>query len=216
MARLLGPFVASGLLLHVAGACAQVAPVQGAATAGVEEIPEVLITAEKITENVEKAPLAVTAITGAEIAAQGVFSATDLSDMVPNFTAAPNSGGSTIAIRGIFTNAQVLTGTPEVSYSVDGVNLLQKEDAFEGMFDVSRVEVLRGPQGTLYGADANAGAINVITNKPDLSGASASGSASLGNYGARTITAVVICRCPTPSVSELQEMRIITTATRLS
>jgi len=188
VARLLGSFVACGLLLHVAGACAQVAPVQAAEAPGLQEV---LITAEKISEDIEKAPLAVTAITGADIAAQGVFSATDLSDLVPNFTAAPNSNGATIAIRGIFTNAQVLTGTPEVSYSVDGVTLLQKIDAFEGMFDVNRVEVLRGPQGTLYGADANAGAVNVITNKPDLTGASASGSASLGNYGTRNFTAAV-------------------------
>jgi iron complex outermembrane receptor protein len=185
MTRLLGAFVACASLLYVGDVCAQEAPAQSGETPGLEEV---IVTAEKVSEDIEKAPLAITAITGAEIKAQGVFSVTDLSGLVPNFTAAPNSNGSTIAIRGIFTNAQVLTGTPEVSYSEDGVTLLTKIDAFQGMYDLSRVEVLRGPQGTLYGADANAGAVNVITNKPDLSATSASGSVGFGNYNAITAT----------------------------
>jgi iron complex outermembrane recepter protein len=147
-------------------------------------IQEVVITAERVSEDIEKTPLAVTAITGAQIAAEGAFTATDLSTLVPNFTASPNGPGSTIAIRGVVSTAQTLTGATEVSYSQDGVTLIQKIGAFQGMYDVSRVEVLRGPQGTLYGANATAGAINVITNKPDLSADSATGSVGFGNYGA--------------------------------
>jgi iron complex outermembrane recepter protein len=175
-------------------AWAQSAPDQGQATAqegGEITLNEVTITAEKVSEDIEKAPLAVTAITGAEIVAVGATTPTDLSTMVPNFTAAPNSNGSTIAIRGIVSTAQTLTGDSEVSYSEDGVNMISKLYAFQGMYDVSRVEVLRGPQGTLYGANSNAGAINVVTNKPDLATDSASGSISFGNYNAISTTAVL-------------------------
>lgn len=183
LASVLGPCLCAA---GVGAAFAQQAP----ASEG-PMLTVVVVTAEKVSENIEKAPLAITALTGNQIKAQGVFTATDLSDLVPDFTAAPNSNGSTIAIRGIFTNAQTLTGTPEVSYSVDGVSLLQKIDAFQGMFDVNRVEVLRGPQGTLYGADANAGAVNVITNKPDLTTTAAAASLSFGNYNAKQATAAL-------------------------
>ena len=178
-----------GVCLFASGSGAAFAQ-QAGPESGTDRLADIVVTAEKVSENIEKAPLAITAITGEELRASGAFTATDLSGLVPNFTAAPNSNGSTVAIRGIVTTAQTLTGSPEVSYSVDGVALLAKIDAFQGMYDVNRVEVLRGPQGTLYGADANAGAINVITNKPDLSGTSASGSVGFGNYSARTATAV--------------------------
>ena len=175
-------------------AWAQTAPDQGRTTAlekGETTLEEVTITAEKQSESIEKAPLAVTAITGAEIVAEGATTPTDLSSIVPNFTAAPNSNGSTIAIRGIVSTAQTLTGDSEVSYSEDGVNMISKLYAFQGMYDVSRVEVLRGPQGTLYGANSNAGAINVVTNKPDLTTDSASGSIGFGNYNSISTTAVL-------------------------
>src|SRR5580658_6511273 len=175
-------------------AWAQTTPNQGQASAqdsGETALEEVTITAEKVSEDIEKAPLAVTAITGAELTAVGATTPTDLSTMVPNFTAAPNSNGSTIAIRGIVSTAQTLTGDSEVSYSEDGVNMISKLYAFQGLYDVSRVEVLRGPQGTLYGANSNAGAINVVTNKPDLTTDSASGSISFGNYNAISTTAAL-------------------------
>lgn len=164
---------------------AQNADSNSANSGGLEEI---IVTAQHYSESVQKAPLAVTAITGAQIAAQGTFNATDLSGLVPNFVAAQNGPGSTVAIRGIVSTAQTLTGDTEVSYSLDGVNLIQKIGAFQGMYDVNRVEVLRGPQGTLYGANANAGAINVITNKPDLTNASTYGSLALGNYDSISAT----------------------------
>ncbi|MGB6307000.1 MAG: TonB-dependent receptor [Steroidobacteraceae bacterium] len=164
---------------------ATAAPGQGEST-----LAEIVITADKVSENLEQAPLAVTAITGGQLTALGVTSVTDLSSIIPNFTAAPNSEGSTIAIRGIVSTAQTLTGDSEVSYSLDGVNMINKIAAFQGMYDVDRVEVLRGPQGTNYGANANAGAINVITNNPDLTRSSASGSLGFGNYNSLDAGAV--------------------------
>jgi iron complex outermembrane receptor protein len=156
-----------------------------------EGIQEVVVTAEKVSQDLEKAPVAVTALTGDELASMGVKSTIDLTAVVPNFTALPNANGSTVALRGVVSTNQSVNGTSEVSYSEDGVGLVDMRDAFDSMYDISRVEVLRGPQGTLYGANANAGGINVITNKPDLTAASASGSIGFGNYSAFSTTGVV-------------------------
>jgi iron complex outermembrane receptor protein len=153
-----------------------------AGTGGKTELLEIVVTAEKVSQNLEKAPVAVTALTGASLEALGVKSVSDLTAVVPNFTAMQNANGSTVAIRGIVSTNQSVNGISEASYSVDGVGLVDMRDAFDGMYDVNRVEVLRGPQGTLYGANANSGAINVITNKPDLTAASAVGSIGFGNY----------------------------------
>ena len=192
-------------LTAVGMAWAQNAPVQQApstdpsATAAkpapaapeVKKLGEVTVTAEKRSENLEKVPVAVTAIDGTALKSAGVVSAIELSNIVPNFNAMPNANGSTVAIRGIVSTNQTVTGDPEVSYSVDGVPLVRLRDAFQGMYDISRVEVLRGPQGTLYGANANAGGINVITNKPDLTKVSGDGSIGFGNYGATQFTGVL-------------------------
>jgi len=174
-------------LCYAASAWAQNKPVQQGAAA--QDPPSssfilqpVVVTAEKVAENLEKTPLAVTAITGSQILNLGISSTEALSDIAPNLMAAPNSDGSTVAIRGIVSTSQVLAGNSEVSYSEDGVPLIQKIDAFQGMYDVQRIEVLRGPQGTLYGANANAGAINVITNKPGLGAFGGYGILGFGNY----------------------------------
>jgi iron complex outermembrane receptor protein len=172
------------------GQAGQSAPVSGAgsgaetdsAGGGQVALQEVVVTAEKVSQNLEKAPVAVTAITGTSLTALGVKSVSDLTAIVPNFSAMPNANGSTVAIRGIVNTNQTVNGISEVSYSEDGVGLINQRSAFDGMYDINRVEVLRGPQGTLYGANANAGSVNVITNKPDLSRASAQGSIGFGNY----------------------------------
>ena len=146
------------------------------------ELEVITVTAQKVSQSLEKAPVAVTALTGANLEALGVTSVSDLSNVVPNFSAMQNGNGSTVALRGIVSTNQSVNGQSEASYSVDGVGLVDMRDAFDGMYDVNRVEVLRGPQGTLYGANANSGAINVITNKPDLATSSATASVGFGNY----------------------------------
>jgi iron complex outermembrane recepter protein len=173
----------------VGPAWAQGQPAQQNAAATNQQPPAlvlapVVVTAELIAQDVEKVPAAITAITGSQIMALGITNAEDLSNIAPNLMAAPNSDGSTVAIRGIVDINQTLQGNSEVSYSEDDVPLIQKIDAFQGMYDVQRVEVLEGPQGTLYGANANAGAINVITNKPNLNEFSGYGTMGLGNYDA--------------------------------
>jgi iron complex outermembrane receptor protein len=163
---------------------AQSAAAQGA----LNQLEEVVVTAEKREENLQKTSVAVTAITSGTLQALGVTSALDLSQVVPNLTVSQYGNGAAVAIRGIVSVNQTVSGDPAVSFSLDGVDLVRLHAALSGMYDVNRVEVLRGPQGTLYGRNATAGSIGIITNKPDLSGSSATGSIGFGSYDAVSAT----------------------------
>ena len=125
-----------------------------------------------------------TAVTGENLQALGVTSALDLTQVVPNLTVSQYGNGANVAIRGVVNTNQNEQGDPAVAYNLDGVHLARQRAALSGMYDIERVEVLRGPQGTLYGRNAAAGSVNVITNKPDLTKTSASGSIGYGNYNA--------------------------------
>lgn len=132
---------------------------------GVEEI---VVTAEKRATNLQDTPLAISAFTGADLDAAGMEEMEDLTFVVPNFhfgrtIGGPLNGGG-ITIRGISSAG----GDRSTAFHVDGV-YINAGTAPESLtfFDVQRVEVLRGPQGTLYGRNATGGAINVISNPPE-------------------------------------------------
>jgi iron complex outermembrane receptor protein len=160
------------------------------AQGGATQLEEIVVTAEKREEDLEKTSVAVTAITSDNLQALGVTSAMDLTQVVPNLTVSQYGNGANVAIRGIVSQNQTVAGDPAVAYSVDGVDLVRNHSALEGMYDIDRVEVLRGPQGTLYGRNATAGSIGVITNKPDLTQMSSSASVGFGNYAAFSGTGV--------------------------
>jgi len=130
-------------------------------------LAEVVVTAQHRTENVQKIPLSITAIGGENLAKAGVSSADGLSNLVPSVHIATDPGGSTqIAIRGIGSTQVDEEGDPAAAFHLDGVYLARAQSFSTAFFDIDRVEVLRGPQGTLYGRNATAGSINVIPNKP--------------------------------------------------
>jgi iron complex outermembrane receptor protein len=148
------------------------------------QLEEVMVTAQRRAEDLQEASIAVTAISGEAMLALGVTSAMDLTQVVPNLTVSQYGNGANVAIRGVVSLNQSEVGNPAVAYNLDGVYLARQRAALSGIYDLDRVEVLRGPQGTLYGRNATAGSINVITTKPDLAEASASGSIGFGNYNA--------------------------------
>ena len=103
---------------------------------------------------------------GEQFAQEGVRSATDLTGKVPNVNIANNTGTMTVVIRGVGTNYDNQSAEPAVNVNVDGVYLARAVSASGALFDVQRIEVLRGPQGTLYGRNSTGGSLNIITNKP--------------------------------------------------
>lgn len=148
--------------------------ISGAATAAPPEASpvatqpdEIIVTATKQgSESLQRVPLAVTAFTSNMIAARGSVSLADLASATPGFTYSFNSVWSIASIRGIGTNNVFAGGDPSTTLQVDGVYYGRPTGANLDFLDVDRVEVLRGPQGTLYGRNAIGGTVNIITSDP--------------------------------------------------
>lgn len=125
-------------------------------------VDEILVTAQKRTETVQSVPASISAIGGEELAERGINNVNDLQFAVPSLQSGTFLRGTGISIRGVGPGP----GSPGVAVSVDGVYQTQTAMADLAQFDLQRVETLRGPQGTLYGRNANAGAVNFITSAP--------------------------------------------------
>jgi iron complex outermembrane recepter protein len=145
-------------------------------------LTEVIVTAQKRTESLQKTALAVSAIGGDVLSQTGTVDAQGLTDLVPGLEVGRNNSNTTFAIRGISSGTDATLGDAAVAFHLDGV-FEGRPTAASGLFyDIQRVEVLRGPQGTLYGRNATAGAINVVTNRPSFSGYTADLQVETGNY----------------------------------
>src|SRR5579863_7213757 len=147
-----------------------------------DTLEEIIITAQKRSENLQKSAVAVTAISGNTLSETGTVDAQGLTDLVPGVEVAQNNANTIFAIRGISSTTDATLGDAAVAFHLDGV-FEGRPAAASGLFyDIARVEVLRGPQGTLYGRNATAGTVNVITNAPDLSGYQGDVVVETGNY----------------------------------
>jgi len=149
-----------------------VAPVAHAQTAASPEaspeLVEIMVTAQKREERLQDVPLAVTAVSGEMLENQQINDTIDLVKAVPSlsFQAGNNPSNNSFRIRGVGTSLFSLGVEPSVSVVVDGVVQARQAQNFSDFADIERVEVLRGPQGTLFGKNATAGVINVITARP--------------------------------------------------
>ncbi len=161
-ARLLGctAIVAAGLL--PAAAWAQ----DEAGSGGLEEI---IVTAQKREQSVQDVPIAVTAVTAASLEANRIHTVNDLSSIAPGLTVKPSAGGIQVpafTMRGQVSYGVVAGSDKQVSIYVDGVYLGNPRGSIFDLPDIARLEVLRGPQGTLFGRNATAGAISITTRDP--------------------------------------------------
>ncbi|WP_156680427.1 TonB-dependent receptor [Sphingomonas profundi] len=142
-------------------------PTDGGTSAG--GLEEIVVTAQKRSENLQSVPISVTAVTGAAIRNQNITNVQGLANSIPNvqinsFSNSPDS--AVFTIRGVGVNdADPYVGTT-VSVVVDGVVVGVNTAALLSLFDIDRVEILRGPQGTLFGANTTGGVINVVTKQP--------------------------------------------------
>lgn len=145
------------------------------------QVADIVVTAERRTSTVQRTPIAITAITGEVLAKRQLNAITDLQGSVPGFRIGILTGGAVVSIRGI--------GITNVLPTVEGAAAVNINDAYVAriiaqslsFYDVSSLEVLRGPQGTLYGRNATAGALNIHTTLPDESFAGY-GRLTVGNY----------------------------------
>lgn len=145
-------------------------------------IEDIVVTAQRRTESMQKVPIAVTAFSQDQLRAQGVSSTVELGRFVPNLLSMNNTGIGTanaFYLRGLGNTESIATFDPPVGTYVDDIYLSRQNANNINLFDVERVEVLRGPQGTLFGRNTTGGAINVIMRQP---GDSFGGYAEVG-YG---------------------------------
>ncbi|MGE5565279.1 MAG: TonB-dependent receptor domain-containing protein [Parcubacteria group bacterium] len=155
-------------------------------------VAALVVTAQKKEENIQDVPIAISAFTEKSLQEQKIEGGFDLLKAIPNVTFSKNNFTSyNFSIRGIGTKAVSATTDPGVAVSFNNVALIQNRLFEQEYFDVERVEVLRGPQGTLYGRNATAGVINVISAKPNLQDFSGWIKGEVGNYHAKRLSAMV-------------------------
>src|SRR6202162_451740 len=162
--RAAGAAALSGLAL-----CAGAAIAQQTDTSILEEIT---VTAQKRTENIQQVPIAISAFSAEALQQKAITSVDQLSDLTPNVNldaGTPFSGSDTVLsayIRGIGQDYFAFNLDPGVGVYVDGVFLARSVGANTSMLDVDRVEILKGPQGTLFGRNSIGGAISIVTRDP--------------------------------------------------
>ena len=138
-------------------------------------LEEVVVTAQKREENLQDTPIAITAITESTIDDLDLANVVDLAGMAPNvhiINTPSNNTAATIAMRGGVTINPAITWEPTVGMYLDGVYLGKGQGSIFDVVDLERIEILRGPQGTLYGRNTLGGAINLISKKPSGEGMS--------------------------------------------
>ena len=148
-------------------------------------IEEVFVTAEKRSESLQDISQAVTALSDEDIENKNITSFVDLSAIVPGVTVAKNEGYKTvISIRGVGNETnQNAIAAPSVAFHMDGIFIASPFSLQTDFIDVERIEVLRGPQGTLFGQNSTGGVINVISKKPSMEGYLGKSDITFGNYG---------------------------------
>lgn len=159
-------------------------------TADTGQLQDIIVTAERTSSDVQRTPISIAVVGADEIASRGVNDLTKLTQVEPSvvFNVGQFSNAS-VTIRGVSSSGSTTFGGSAVSISTDGQYVFS---GFNGiLFDVNRVEILKGPQGTLYGLNSTAGAINIITNTPELNSFGFNASAEFGNYDTRRFEANV-------------------------
>jgi iron complex outermembrane receptor protein len=129
------------------------------------QVEEIIVTAQKVEQNVQDVPIAVTAVSGDRLDQAVVINMENLANVIPsvNFRKGTTSANSAIFMRGVGTITFSIAAEPSVATVVDGVVLSRSGQAFVDLADIERLEALRGPQGTLFGRNASAGLINVVS-----------------------------------------------------
>lgn len=180
--------------LHLVAAAAAVtamAPAFAQQGPSDNSIQEITVTSQRRSTLASKTPVSLVAMGGDDLKAEGALDTRRLADLVPNVQIGNGALGAVeVSMRGIGSSNNTEVGDPAAGVSIDGIFLGRPQMAGAGLYDLERVEILRGPQGTLYGRNSTAGAINIITNKPRgvFEGAA---SVAVGNYNLRQADAML-------------------------
>lgn len=151
---------------------------------------DIIVTANRTESLLSKTPIAMSAIGGAELTKSGITNPTQLETSVPNLSIIRANGGVQITIRGVTSTDATEKGDPSAAFMLNGVYIARPQAQEVSFFDIERVEVLRGPQGTLYGRNSTAGVVNVLSVRPKME-FGGSVDASYANYNNINVTGAV-------------------------
>jgi iron complex outermembrane receptor protein len=157
-----------------------------------ESLGQIVVTAQRREQALQTVPVAVSAFDANALEQQQVRRLDDLQHAVPNITMGPNTGTASAAkifLRGLGEDESYFTGDVPVGLYVDEVYIARQTGGLLDVYDVDRVEVLRGPQGTLFGRNTTAGAIQIVNKRPDTTAQSGNASVTVGDYSRREIRA---------------------------
>lgn len=163
----------------------------GPAHAQVRGLEEIIVTARKTEENIQAIPVAITSLTADDLLRSSTNNVREIAAQTPSLTIAPATGNpnsALVSLRGQVQNDTVFTVDPSVGIYLDEVYLGRAPGAMMDMYDVQRVEILKGPQGTLYGRNTTGGALKIITNRADPSdGLTGYARVGAGNHAMRKV-----------------------------
>jgi len=182
MRKILLHATAMGLVLAaIASVKASAQTAAGTPSASGSSLQEVVVTASRRASTVQKTPITINVISATDISRSGVATLENVLENVPAVNLQQNNKGYDVNIRGVGTSLDSASGDPGINTNLDGVYLRQSTEITSALFDIARIEVLKGPQGTLYGRNATGGVVNVLTNDP-VDHYEVSGMVSFGNY----------------------------------
>lgn len=138
---------------------------QGVDDGGLEEIT---VTAQRREENLQNVPVSVSAVSGAVLSERNITDLSQMEGLAPGFTFGRSGNDARPAMRGVRTENVAVNGDTTIGYFIDGIYQSRAQQALAGFVDVARVEIQRGPQGTLYGRNTFGGNVSVITNAPQF------------------------------------------------
>lgn len=174
-------------------------------------LSEVVVTAQKRSENLERVPIAVTAISSDTLQAAGAVTTSDLVTLVPSLqreTTNNQIGSTNFSIRGIGTSVYGPQIESSVAVVIDGVTMARPQFGVVQFFDLDNIEVLRGPQGMLFGKNASVGMIDIVTNDPKLGVFEGNADLSYGHrdtdFGGNQVTAEAVANLPVGATSALR------------
>jgi iron complex outermembrane recepter protein len=179
--RVLLAVTASGLLLGSGAFAQSAAPATASQPAAASEgLEEITVTAERRENTIQRSSVIVESYSAAALA--GVSQPQDLTQLSPGIQIGAEGPNLQVYIRGVGDSADNSRSQGAVPFNIDGVYIPRGNAAETSFFDINRIEVLKGPQGTLYGRNASGGTVNIVTNSPDLTQTGGDFGVEVGNY----------------------------------
>jgi iron complex outermembrane receptor protein len=154
------------------------------------QLEEIIVTAEKRNTTLRDTPIAISAISGETLKSEQVYTIADLTALVPTLKFSSSTSAAQITLRGVGNSSEDVGSETPLAVNYDEVYISRPTELLGGMFDISSIQVLYGPQGTLYGRNATAGAIEITTARPTDTW-SGYDRLSIGNYNAVNFEAAV-------------------------